>query len=309
MLIRNPPTQIVDGLWMLGTNEYPLYLLRCGEEAAVFEGGTGAMGPVLSEQLEQTGVAPGAVKQLIVTHAHPDHVMAVPMLRELFPAVTVLAGEVAVKTLAAEKAVAFFGKIDQALTGALLEAGSIEPRHQPAPLGEATIGVDRVLGQGDTVVVGAATFNVLATPGHSPCSLSFHEPGARILLISDATGYYMPEHEAWWPNYFDGYGAYVESMRRLAELDADVLCLSHNAVVTGADDVRAYFSGAIAATEEYHKRIVDALRGGTDPRQLAEQLGNEVHEKTQLLPAEFFQKNCGLMVKLSMKHEGIGQES
>ncbi len=38
---------------------------------------------------------------------------------------------------------------------------------------------------------------------------------------------------------------------------------------------------------------------------IAEGLGAEIHEKKPLLPLDFFQKNCGLLVKLSLQHEGI----
>jgi hypothetical protein len=37
-------------------------------------------------------------------------------------------------------------------------------------------------------------------------------------------------------------------------------------------------------------------------------LGAEVYARTQLMSLEFFQKNCGLLVKLSLRHEGIGAE-
>ena len=94
-------------------------------------------------------------------------------------------------------------------------------------------------------------------------------------------------------------------MQRLSRLDAEVLCLSHNGVIKGADDVAAYFRGAIAATEDYHRRIVAEAQAGKAARQIAEQLGAEVYDKTQLLPLEFFQKNCGLLVKQSLRHEGL----
>jgi glyoxylase-like metal-dependent hydrolase (beta-lactamase superfamily II) len=305
MLIHNPPQQITENLWMLGTNEYPLYLY-CGEsEGAIFEGGTGAMGPVLRGQLEGLSVAADFVKQVIVTHGHPDHVMAVPMFRELFPGVAVLASQKAADAMAAEKAVAFFCQVDEALTGAMLKAGRIEEKHRPKPLADKQIAVDRVLQEGDRVAVDEASFEVLATPGHSECSLSFYEPQAKILVISDATGYYLPESGYWWPNYFSDYGAYLASMRRLAKLEADALLLSHNAAITGAEDIKAYFDGAIRATEEYHERILADRKAGKPVREIAESLGAEVHEKTQLLPLDFFQKNCGLLVKLSCRHAGV----
>lgn len=308
MLISKPPVEMTDSVVMLGATEYPIYLVGDQGEGAVFEGGVGAMGPVLQQQIDRLGIDPDFVKQIIVTHAHPDHVMAVPMFRKMFTGATVSASKAAAGTLSVEKAVSFFAKVDQGLTGSLLAAGSIGEEHRPEPLAVMQIAVDRLLAGGDTVAVGSMSFDVLETPGHSDCSLSFHEPAAGILVISDATGYYLGDHNWWWPNYFTGYAEYLDSMRRLSALPAEVLCLSHNGAVTGADDVKAYFDGAIAATEAYHQRIVAEAREGKAPREIAEQLGREVHEKTQLMPLDFFQKNCGLLVKQSMKHEGMIDE-
>jgi len=308
MLIDNPPVAIRDDLWMLGTRAYPIYLCLGGTEAAIFEGGTGAMASLVAEQSRAVGVEPQSVRQLIVTHAHPDHVMAVPRLRSVFPNLAVVASEIAARTLAAEKAIAFFAQVDEMLTGALLKAGTIREEQRPAALADKQIAVDRVVREGDEIVVGQCRFQVLQTPGHSDCSLSFFEPQRRILLISDATGYYMPEDQSWWPNYFTDYAAYVRSMERLAGLGADVVCLSHNGAISGADDVRAYFEGAIAATRGYHERIIASARQGKSARQIGEELGAEIYPKTPSMPLEFFQKNCGLLAKLSLKHEGIGAE-
>jgi glyoxylase-like metal-dependent hydrolase (beta-lactamase superfamily II) len=308
MLINNPPVEITPTLWMLGTSAYPLFLVKGPKEGALVEGGTGAMGPVLREQLQRLGIGPDYVKQVIVTHAHPDHVMAVPLFRQMFPGVSVVASAAAAKTLAAEKAISFFCQMDDALTGSLLKAGLISDAHRPQPLAEKQIAVDRVVKEGDAIAVDGISLQVLETPGHSECSLSFYEPGQKILVISDATGYYMPERDAWWPNYFGDYRAYVNSMKRLAGLEAEVLCLSHNGVIRGGEEIRVYFRKAVSATEAYHQRIVAEAKAGKTLRQIAEQLGAEVHQNTQLLPLDFFQKSCGLLVKQSLKSEGIHLE-
>ena len=305
VLIRNPPVAITENLFMLGTAEYPVYLFKGDREAAVFEGGIGPVGQVLEEQWTQLNVPRDSVKHVVVTHAHPDHVMAVPRFREMFPGVCVVASEKAAATLGVEKAMAFFCTADEALTGGLRSLGLVPPGSGPATLAEKRIAVDRTVKEGDELRVDGAVFTVLETPGHSECSLSFFEPVERILLVSDATGYYMPQDNAWWPNYFSGYAAYVGSIERLAGLGAEVLCLSHNAAIRGADDVAEYFQNALKATQEYHGRIVAEARAGKPARQIAEALGAEIHAKTPVLPVEFFQKNCGLLVKLSLKHEGM----
>jgi glyoxylase-like metal-dependent hydrolase (beta-lactamase superfamily II) len=308
MTITNPPVAISDNLLLLGTVDYPIYLVKDGGEAAVVEGGVGACGPVLEAQLAKFGVAPASVKQIVVTHGHPDHVMAVPAFRKMFTGAQVLASQIAAATMGNEKAIGFFVKIDGALTAWLLGKGAITEGQKPQPLAEPKMTVERVLKEGDAVAVGGLTFNVLATPGHSDCSLSFFEPTRKIAIVADVTGFYFPATHTWWSMYFTDYAAYMNSNRRLAALGAEVVCLAHNAVITGADEVKQYFEGAIASAEAYHKRIVDAVKGGKDPRALAGELGIEIHAVTGSLPVDFFQKNCSLLVKNSLKHEGIAVE-
>jgi 2-aminobenzoylacetyl-CoA thioesterase len=306
VLIQNPPVQILDRLWMLGTAGYPLYLVRGRQQDTIFEGGIGPLAAVLRQQLNDLDIAADRVRQLIVTHAHPDHVMAVPALRELCPGIQVVASPTAAQTLAVEKVVAFFAKMDDALTGSLIDQGLASEEQRRPPLAENRIGVDREITEGDTVEVDdGVEFQVLQTPGHSDCSLSFYEPQARVLIISDATGYYLPQLPGWWPNYFSDYGAYVQSIERLATIDADVLCLSHNGAIRGADEVATYFRDALAATKAYHQCIVAAANSGKSVRDIAEVLGQEIHDKAPLMPLEFFQKNCGILVKASLRHEGM----
>jgi len=308
MLITKPPVEIDDALLMLGSTEYPLYLVKGDGECAIFEGGTGPMGPLLHEQLSEFGIVPDSIRRVVIPHAHPDHVMAVPFLRGFLRQAEVLASEAAAATLANEKAVGFFSKIDGAITESLLRDGTIREEHRPEPLAEMKIAVDRTIGEGEAVEVGGRSFRVLATPGHSECGLSFHDAAAGVLLISDAAPYYFPEDDSCWPVYFTSYTDFLDSMRRLADLGAEILCLGHHAVVQGAGEVAAFFERSIAATEAYHRRIVDEANAGRTVREIAEQLGTEVYAKTKLLPLDFFQKNCGLMVKLSLKHEGIELE-
>lgn len=304
MLIQLPPVDVGADVWMLGTSAYPVYLVRGQREGAIVEGGISALRPLLASQLKQMGVAPDYVRQAIVTHAHPDHVMAIPVLREMFPGLSVVASSAAAKTLSVDKAVGYFRQVDGALADVLFKAGTIA-EIVPLDMAENRIAVDRTVQEGDVITVDHRELAVLQTPGHSDCSISLYESGRGLLIISDATGYYMPTADAWWPNYFWDYGAYVQSIERLAALDAQVVCLSHNGALRGQEDVRAYFAGALAATRQYHEHIVAEIKAGKPVRQLAEELGAEAHRHTPVLPVDFFQKNCSLLVKQSLKYEGL----
>jgi glyoxylase-like metal-dependent hydrolase (beta-lactamase superfamily II) len=306
MLIQNPPVEIGGNLWMLGTTAYPMYLARGRTEGAIIEGGISAVGPLLLGQLAELGIGAGYLRQAVITHAHPDHVMAIPLLREAFPGIMVIASAPAAATLAAEKAVSFFRQVDGALSEALAKTGIVG--NPPSPLAENRIAVDRVVREGDVIAVDGISWTVLETPGHSDCSISLHDPHSRTLVISDASGYYLPGSAGWWPNYFADYAAYLGSLERLAALDAELLCLSHNGVIRGLQDVRAYLSGAIAATRQYHDRILAEAQSGKGVRQIAEELGSEIFRQAPLLPLDFFQKNSGLLVKQSLRHAGIALE-
>jgi len=223
----------------------------------------------------------------------------------LFPGLSVVASNTAAATLGFDKAIAFFRQVDAALTDVLRKAGVVALDAAITALAENRIAVDRTVRDGDTLLIGQREWTVLETPGHSDCSISLHEPAAGVLIISDATGYLFPAGDAWWPNYFSSYTAYVRSIERLAGLDAEIVCLSHNGAIRGREAVRSYFAGALDATRQYHERIVTETKAGKPARQIAEELGAEIHRQTPVLPLDFFQKNCSLMVRQSLKHEGL----
>jgi len=293
---------------MLGTTAYPVYLVRGDKAGMIIEGGISAIGPILSRQLAELGVGHEFVRTAVVTHAHPDHVMAIPRIRDTFPGITVVASALAAEVLRNEKAVSFFRQIDSLFTDSLSKTGMLATESTPPPMAENRIAVDQIVREGDTIAVEDSTWTVLETPGHSDCSISLHNAARRVLVISDASGYYMPVAKTWWPNYFTGYAAYLRSLERLAGLESEVLCLSHNGALSGAEAIGSYFAGAIATTEQYHDRIVAEAKAGKAVRQIAEILGEEIHQQVPLLPLDFFQKNCGLMVKQSLRHAGIAVE-
>ena len=92
----------------------------------------------------------------------------------------------------------------------------------------------------------------------------------------------------------------MRSIERLAALQAELLCLSHNAAIRGKESVAEYFRAALAGHTPYHERIVQEAQAGKSPREIAETLGNEAYARTPLLPVDFFQKNCSLLVKQSL---------
>jgi glyoxylase-like metal-dependent hydrolase (beta-lactamase superfamily II) len=106
------------------------------------------------------------------------------------------------------------------------------PKHVPCP-------VDDAVGNDDAV----GPLQVLHAPGHSPGHLAFFWPERGVLLAGDAI--------ATWPELCPGWKAFTlneeqhaDSLRRMAALDARVVCVGHGDAITqdAADLVRRLLS-------------------------------------------------------------------
>ncbi len=127
------------------------------------------------QQLHAAGRPPQAVKRILITHAHPDHVGGLPTLQAATGAQVIAS--------AGERPV-IEGKIpvprpapDQ-LSG-LNRLLRVPPTtFKPTP-------VDRVVADGEVLAEVMSGLQVLATPGHAPGHLAFWQPQARILFCGD----------------------------------------------------------------------------------------------------------------------------
>ncbi len=103
------------------------------------------------------------ISQVLLTHAHGDHIAGLDDVRRAFPEAPVSGHE-------AEQA--FFG--DPNLN---LSIG-FDPTVRTAP-------PDRYFKDGDELALGTSRWKVLHTPGHSPGGVAFHCAGAHTAIVGD----------------------------------------------------------------------------------------------------------------------------
>jgi glyoxylase-like metal-dependent hydrolase (beta-lactamase superfamily II) len=172
MAVTSTPVVLASGLWLVGgpgltaDSDALAYLLDCGGgQAVLIDCGTDA-GKLL-DHVSAAGFAPAAVAAILATHGHVDHVGAAAEL--------VAAGCGGVWLHEAEAAAA--RDADPIATGAYLYGQ--RPRAVP---------VVRELAGDGAVRFGTRTVLVVATPGHSPGSVSYVVDcaGTRIALLGDA---------------------------------------------------------------------------------------------------------------------------
>jgi len=172
--------------------------------------------------------------RIIVSHHHLDHVGSLAALKERTGAQVV-----------AHPADAPFISGEQALLpphsgvmGVLFRlVAPLMPRAVP-------VAVDSTVQDGDQLdLLSGAT--VVHVPGHTPGAIALHFPAEGLLICGDAIdhrgGRLAPPPK---PFTADMNQA-LASLHRLAELEFDVLCPGHGAVITGSADeqVRAMVQG------------------------------------------------------------------
>jgi glyoxylase-like metal-dependent hydrolase (beta-lactamase superfamily II) len=233
---RQFPCQLTENLYVLGENLFLTYLLK-GDTCALLDLGASGTAPLIVEQLRYLGVRAGQVEHLVVQHAHWDHVGALPYLRQAFPEATVLGSAKALEVLGKPKIVNQFRQNDELWCSRLKENGTFQ--QLPAFLHYETLPVDRVVEDGETVVLGGIPARFLATPGHSPCSLSVLLETERAALVSDAIGFYLPESDGVLPMFFQSVKMTLASIETVERLDIDLLCYGHalDLLVSGRENI------------------------------------------------------------------------
>lgn len=82
--------------------------------------------------------------------------------------------------------------------------------------------VDHFISGGDKV----GPLEVVFAPGHTPGHLTFYWPERRALMAGDTMVTY-PSFGTSWPGYVLNHKQQARTLRQLAELEADVLCVGH----------------------------------------------------------------------------------
>ena len=184
-----------------------------GEVGALIDPGLTRYVPQLLEQMRLDGIEPDDIRYIVNTHSHPDH----------FEGSSFFAGS-GVKIALHQKEIEF-------LNGPGVQLYSLFGMPRPR------IHIDLPL-DGEELVLGGETFQVLLLPGHSPGSIGLYSPERRIVFCGDV----IFEQNVGRTDFPGGDGSLLKkSIRSLAGLDLDALLPGHMGIVDGAEAVKRNF--------------------------------------------------------------------
>ena len=234
--------QVTDNFYVLGLATIPVHLLD-GPRPVLFEGGTSCAGRLYVNAIRSV-LGTRQPEILFLTHAHWDHCGAVAYLKEAFPRMRIAASKGTAQILKRPGALKLIARLNKdALefvnnygggdSSCLLDV-SFHPFDVDMEIEDEQV-VD--LGNGSTV-------KALATPGHTRYHHSYYLPDKKILIAGDSAGC-MDSSGGMMCEFLYDYEAYVNTIKKLADLPVDVLCQGHRFVLVGRNEVMAFFESTL----------------------------------------------------------------
>ena len=219
------PYRIRDSVFMVGGPDLSdprdccIYLIDAKGKLALIDAGVGrGSAEMVLENMRALGFDPSTLEYVIATHAHIDHIGGLRRLREAGAKVVAHELDALAIEKGAERIGAFFYGVD----------------YEPCK-------VDlRVTEDGHRLSVGEKELLCLHIPGHTPGSMAvvLEIEEGKILFGQDIHGPYLEEIGS------DPEAA-KKSLKKLIDLEADILCEGHYGVIRPAEEVRKFIEGPL----------------------------------------------------------------
>jgi len=214
----------VAGHDMTDPRDCAVYLIDIGEPLLIDCGSGFAFDRVVGN-IEDAGFDPAAIKNLILTHCHFDHIGAAHLFKARF----------GTRLIMHELDARIVERADQRLTAAFC----FQVEFQPLPIDTKLSAEKESLSFGDHELV------CLHTPGHTPGSISlcFDTDGTRILFAQDIAAPVLKEFDC-------NPVAWIKSVEKLFALDADLLCDGHSGAYVSKKNVKRYLEFCVASQKK-----------------------------------------------------------
>jgi glyoxylase-like metal-dependent hydrolase (beta-lactamase superfamily II) len=212
--------EVANGVYQLPNSFVNLYLILEADGLTLIDAGLAKSGPkVALEAIQKLGREPKDLKRILFTHSDPDHTGGAAELKQISGS--------SLQASAHEASMMAQGQPGRPPNNAFVKLmiGLMVPKIVPQT-------ADVILEDGQEIPV-LGGLRVISTPGHTPGHVSFYSSSQKILFAGDSMRS-EKDRLSFGPGPFTwNLETGIESVRKQAKLEVDLVCCGHGPVVRG----------------------------------------------------------------------------
>jgi hydroxyacylglutathione hydrolase len=190
------------------------------QDLSLIDAGLTTKGSYKIQSIQKAGIELSAIKRIIMTHTHLDHIGCLAEISKQIPWAELWVHHLEADLLEQGD--------ERGVYGMDMFRGLCQSQFGLKP-GAFKFQVNRKLQGGETLDLGGTVWEVIHIPGHSMGSIGLYHPAMKTLIPGDVV------YADYAIGRFDLYGAkgsqLKESLMQLGELEVDILLPGHNRIV------------------------------------------------------------------------------
>ncbi len=207
----------IGGSGLTAPEDAAVYLINFDGHAAMIDAGCGASVGMLLKNIRASGLKLNQIACLLLTHCHFDHAGGAKAIQD----------KTGCRIVAHERDAQFLEEGNNAVTAAAWYGSVMKPFQ-----------IDwKLSGEVTDIELGNRIIKAIHIPGHSPGSLAYltESEGKTVLFAQDVHGPLAP-------TLLSDEEAYLDSLQKLLELEADILCEGHYGIFKGKEEVKGFIA-------------------------------------------------------------------